>query len=138
MRIALLLFLLFGSSCKNEGTLNNKLIGGWVIDELWVNDTNVVSILSVNVLNFYEDGSCRLPDRLTGGQNVPYDRNGTYELIKENSQYKLIIQTDIPTFNGKFQFEFQDQCERCNYVIVASNSNTKLVATEMWYDSDKR
>ena len=96
----LFLFLLVFCACNK---IEEKLIGGWLIEKVYYNNKPVIYDLYTNSFDLNKDGSCsNLPISSTN-ESQPNVEEGTWKSYIGNDESYLQIKTKNIVFNRKFK-----------------------------------
>lgn len=89
-------------SCHN---LDEKIKGGWVVDQAYYNNKVVIWDLYTNSLNLKDNNNCELPPINRLSERSPDETIGKWKLYKENGKLYLQINTTNKIFNRTFEIQ---------------------------------
>lgn len=98
--LIILFACLFLISCN---TLEDKLEGGWVVDQAYYHDEPVRWDLYGNGLGLREDNTCKLPPINMRSKRTPEEEKGTWKAFEENGKTYLQINTENWIFDRTFE-----------------------------------
>ncbi len=97
--------LLILTSCQK---IEKKIQGNWIIEEATYQNQDILDILRYNVLSIEMNGTCKTP--VIKKENS-FSRDAIWNIEKKDGRHYLIINSDIPTWNQKFQISFKERIQ---------------------------
>lgn len=87
-------------SCNS---LEDKLAGGWAVDQAYYNNEPVIWDLYSNGLSLKEDNTCTLPPINTRSMRTIEEEKGTWQVYVDKNKIYLQINTGNRIFNRTFE-----------------------------------
>lgn len=134
--LVILFVLILLVSCN---PLENKLQGGWVVDQAYYNDEPVRWDLYSNGFDLKEDNTCILPPINTRLNRSLEEERGTWEAFEKDTTTYLIIETENWLFNRTFVVrnlrKTQDSVSRGNLMkMTLIVDSLKMDCTKALYE----
>ena len=104
MKIISLIFLTC-FLCAACNSLEEKLEGGWVVDQAYYHDEPVRWDLYTNAFDLNEDYTCELPPINRRSERTLEEQRGTWETFQKNDSTYLQIKTENRIFDRTFRVQ---------------------------------
>lgn len=142
MRLATITFLISCTmlmSCKDN--VETTVTGWWTIDTLIYNNTEMLTCLVGNSIEFYDNGSCKLPvtEERCPSVLIEYEQNGRWKIERSTAiPLSLKMESKNQLFKGIHQITFKDDKENGLLKMVVTSNNLYLVCRKGMFDYDHK
>nr|WP_321234636.1 hypothetical protein [uncultured Psychroserpens sp.] len=117
-----LIFVLFISCIKNP-TLNEKITGTWMIEELEYKNLNYKDSLNYNMLFFKNSRKVKIPEI-----SIYRQESSFWNIEKNNGMPYLVINSFNEIFDGKYEIEFIKDDQRKMLGAKLKSQNVNILA----------
>lgn len=97
--LIILLSILF--SCNDSNTLEENIVGLWLIEDLNYKNENITDLLSLNTISFREKTG-----GVPGVGEFEKDEDISWSVLTSRDVDSILIETENPIFNGQYKILF--------------------------------
>lgn len=130
MKSKIFLILILGlilNSCFEEINLNDKIIGIWMIEDIYQNNVNIKDSINYNILSFKKNDLVKLPETMNHKR-----QDAKWEIDKKENILQIISKNKI--FNGDYNIKFIKNDEKKLLGAIFESNNTRIIAYKFQLD----